>query len=58
MAENHPMLFRRVIDRKSVDPDKVKIIVADPRYNPTARYADLHLKFVPGYDMYLLNAMA
>ena len=58
MAENHPMLFRRVIDRKSADPDKVKIIVADPRYTPTARYADLHLKFVPGYDMYLLNAMA
>ncbi|GAB4345628.1 MAG: nitrate reductase [Desulfobulbaceae bacterium] len=58
MAENHPMLFRRVIDRKSVAPDRVKIIVADPRYTPTARYADLHLKFVPGYDMYLLNAMA
>ncbi len=57
-AENHPMLFRRVIDRKSAYPDKVKIIVADPRYNPTGRYADLHLKFKPGYDMYLLNAMA
>ncbi|MCK5405069.1 MAG: molybdopterin-dependent oxidoreductase, partial [Desulfobulbaceae bacterium] len=58
MAENHPMLFRRVIDRKTADPDKVFIIVADPRYTPTARYADLHLKFKPGYDMYLLNAMA
>ncbi|MEN8135539.1 MAG: molybdopterin-dependent oxidoreductase [Thermodesulfobacteriota bacterium] len=58
MAENHPMLFRRVIDRKSAYPDKVKVIVADPRYTPTARYSDLHLKFKPGYDMYLLNAMA
>lgn len=57
-AENHPMLFRRVIDRKSAYPDRVKVIVADPRYNPTARYADLHMKFKPGYDMYLLNAMA
>ncbi len=57
-AENHPMLFRRVIDRKSAYPDRVKVIVADPRYTPTARYADLHLKFRPGYDMYLLNAMA
>ncbi len=57
-AENHPMLFRRVIDRKSAYPDKVKVIVADPRYSPTARYADLHLKFAPGYDMYLLNSMA
>ena len=58
MAENHPMLFKRVIDRKTAEPKKVKIIVADPRYTPTARYADLHLKFVPGFDMYLLNAMA
>ncbi len=57
-AENHPMLFRRVIDRKSAYPDRVKVIVADPRYSPTARYADLHLKFAPGYDMYLLNSMA
>ncbi|NOX20254.1 MAG: molybdopterin-dependent oxidoreductase [Nitrospirae bacterium] len=57
-AENHPMLFRRVIDRKSAYPDRVKVIVADPRYTPTARYADLHLKFRPGYDMYLLNSMA
>jgi len=57
-TENHPMLFRRVIDRKSAYPDKVKVIVADPRYTPTARYADLHLKFKPGYDMHLLNAMA
>jgi len=47
-AENHPMLFRRVIDRKSAYPDDIKVIVADPRYTPTARYADLHLKFNPG----------
>ncbi|RMG04894.1 MAG: twin-arginine translocation signal domain-containing protein [Nitrospirae bacterium] len=57
-AENHPMLFRRVIDRKTAYPDRVKVIVADPRYTPTARYADLHLKFRPGYDMHLLNSMA
>jgi nitrate reductase NapA len=57
-AEQHPMLFRRVIDRKSAYPERVKVIVADPRYTPTARYADLHLKFKPGYDMYLLNSMA
>jgi len=58
MAEQHPMLFRRVIDRKSAYPDRVRVIVADPRTTPTARYADLHLKFKPGTDMYLLNAMA
>ncbi len=57
-AEQHPMLFRRIIDRKTAYPDRVRVIVADPRYTPTARYADLHLKFRPGYDMYLLNAIA
>ncbi len=58
IAENHPMLFRRVIDRKSAYPERIKVIVADPRYTPSARYADLHLKFKPGYDMHLLNSMA
>jgi nitrate reductase NapA len=58
MAECHPMLFRRIIDRKSVNPARIKVIVADPRYSPTAKYSDLHLKFRPGYDMYLINAMA
>jgi nitrate reductase NapA len=58
MSEQHPMLFRRVIDRKSAYPDRVKVIVADPRLTPTARYADLHLQFISGYDTYLLNAMA
>jgi len=58
MAEQHPMLFRRIVNRKNARPDRVKIVVADPRFTPTARYADLHLKFIPGHDMYLLNAMA
>jgi len=57
-AENHPMLWRRVIDRKQAYPDKVTVIVADPRFTPTASYADIHVRFKPGYDMYLLNAMA
>lgn len=57
-AEAHPILFKRIIDRKSSHPERVKIIAADPRSNPTTRYADLHLKFKPGFDMYLLNAMA
>jgi len=57
-AEQHPMLFRRIIDRKAAYPERVKVIVADPRYTPSAKFADLHLQFKPGYDMYLLNAMA
>ncbi len=57
-AEQHPMLFRRIINRKAAYPDRVKVIVADPRRTPSAKFADLHLQFKPGYDMYLLNAMA
>lgn len=57
-AEAHPVVFRRIIDRKSANPERVKVIVVDPRKTPTARYADLHLQIKAGYDMYLLNAMA
>lgn len=58
MSEQHPMLFRRVVNRKEAYPDRVKIIVADPRLTPTGRYADIHLQFKSGYDMHLLNSMA
>ena len=57
-AEQHPMLFRRIIDRKAAYPDRVKFIVVDPRNTPSAKYADLHIQLKPGYDMHLLNAMA
>jgi nitrate reductase NapA len=57
-AEAHPILFRRVIDRKSAYPDRVKVVVIDPRLNSTARYADLHLQLKAGYDTHLLNAVA
>lgn len=36
----------------------MKIIVADPRKTLTARIADLHLSFVPGTDLAIMNAMA
>ncbi len=57
MAECHPVLWRRVLNRKEKDK-RVKIIVADPRRTPTAASADLHLQFIPGYDLALVNAMA
>jgi nitrate reductase NapA len=56
-AEAHPVLFRRIVQRKDADPN-VKVIVVDPRVTPTARIADLHLQFTPGTDLAILNAMA
>lgn len=56
-AEAHPILFRRMMRRKSHDPS-TRIIVLDPRGTPTTRAADLHLSLTPGTDMLVLNAMA
>jgi len=56
-AEAHPILFQRIARRKEANP-AVKVIVADPRTTPTARIADLHLKFKPNSDLEILNAMA
>ena len=58
MAEAHPVFYRRVMRRKLDNPDKVKIINADPRISPTSRIADMHMQFRPGTDMALMNAMA
>jgi nitrate reductase (cytochrome) len=57
MAEAHPILHRRVVRRKEAGGD-VKVIVLDPRRSPTTRIADLHIAFVPGADLAVLNAMA
>lgn len=56
-AEAHPVLFRRIVRRKE-QGENVKVIVLDPRRTPTSRIADLHLSFVPGTDLSILNAMA
>ncbi len=56
-SECHPILFRRIAARKQADKN-VKVIVADPRKTNTARIADLHVSFIPGTDLALLNAMA
>ena len=56
-AECHPVLWDRILRRKRAKPD-VKIVVADPRRTVTARAADLHIGFVPGTDLAIVNAMA
>jgi nitrate reductase NapA len=56
-AEAHPVLFRRIAERKRTGRD-VKVVVLDPRRTATSRLADLHLSFTPGTDLAILNAMA
>ena len=53
-AENHPIVSRWVLDAKQRG---ATIIVADPRFTPTAWSADLFLPLLPGTDTLLINAM-
>jgi len=57
MAECHPVIFRIINERKQKDKN-VKIIMADPRKTLSARIADMHMSFIPGTDLAILNAMA
>lgn len=57
MAECHPVIFRLINERKQKAKD-VKIIMVDPRKTLSARIADLHMSFIPGTDLAILNAMA
>jgi sulfite reductase (NADPH) flavoprotein alpha-component len=54
MAECHPILFLRLLDRKK---NGAKIIVVDPRKTPTADKADLFFQIKPGTDLALLNGI-
>jgi ferredoxin-nitrate reductase len=56
-AECHPIIFKRIEQRKRSDPERVRIIVVDPRRTETADLADLHLPTRPGTDIALLNGI-
>ncbi len=56
-ADCHPVTFKRIKRRKMSDPERVTIIVVDPRRTETADFADLHLPIRPGTDIALLNSM-
>jgi nitrate reductase NapA len=55
MAEAHPVIFRIVNEQKKRG---ARIIMVDPRKTLSARIADLHMSFIPGNDLAILNAMA
>ena len=52
----HPILFRRIEDARSANPD-LKMVVVDPRRTDTADMADLHLQIQPGTDVLLFHGM-
>jgi len=57
MAECHPVLYQRVRRRKALAPDRVRVVVVDPRATPTAAEADLHLAIAPGTDVALIHGL-
>ncbi len=52
--EAHPLFGRKIIQAQK---NGAKLIVADPRYTPTARLADDYIEFKTGTDVALLNGM-
>ena len=56
-ADCHPVLFKRIKQRKQSAPNEVTVLCVDPRRTETADFADLHLPIRPGTDIALLNAM-
>ncbi|UMZ73772.1 molybdopterin oxidoreductase family protein [Natranaerofaba carboxydovora] len=55
--EAHPVLWAKMLERRSDDPD-VELIVADPRETRATNAADEKIIFKPGTDLALLNSIA
>ena len=53
--EAHPLVGRRLLRAKY--GNGAYLIVADPRYTPTAKHADQYVPFKTGTDVALMNAM-
>ncbi|MFC2009390.1 formate dehydrogenase subunit alpha [Chloroflexota bacterium] len=54
LAENQPVIARWIWNAKEKG---TKVIVADPRYVPTAWMGDIFLQLKPGTDIALINGM-
>ena len=57
MAEMHPVLFSRILERKR-KASWVKIIDLATRRTPTTQWADMHLSMEPQSDLAIANAIA
>ncbi|NIR47160.1 molybdopterin-dependent oxidoreductase [candidate division KSB1 bacterium] len=57
MAEMHPVLFSRILERKR-KASWVQIIDLATRKTPTTEWADMHLSMAPQSDLAIANAIA
>jgi nitrate reductase NapA len=55
MAEMHPILWSRAVDRKLGDPDRVRMVNLTTMSNQCSNMADLEIVFRPGTDLAILN---
>ncbi len=55
MAENHPVLWMRVMDRKLSKPDRVKIVVLTTHRHLNADMADVAIVMKPQTDLAIQN---
>jgi nitrate reductase NapA len=58
ISECHPIIFRRIARQKMKDPEKINVIVCEPRLTSTARIADVWLPADPGTDLAVFHCMA
>ena len=56
MAENHPVLFSRILENKRTNTS-VRIVDIATRRTPTSGYADLYVEIRPGTDLALANGI-
>lgn len=56
MAETHPVLFSRILERKRKAP-WVRIIDVAARKTRTTKWADMYVEFRPGTDLALANCI-
>jgi len=52
----HPVLYQRIMQAKSQNPD-LFVVVVDSRFTSTCEQADLHLPILPGQDVALFNGL-
>ncbi|AEB12539.1 nitrate reductase catalytic subunit NapA [Marinithermus hydrothermalis] len=55
MAEMHPVLWARILDRRLSNPDRVKLVVLTTFRHRTSQMADLEIVFKPQTDLAIQN---